>query len=71
MKGILKARGRANALPGDPLTRDALDFDFYGQSGLPSTADSIAYDPVQKLLAVQGIPASAIACLCECNAGII
>lgn len=52
MKGILKARGRGNSVPGDPLTSDVLDYQNFGQSGLPQTADSIAYEPIQKLLAV-------------------
>ena len=52
MKGILKAKGRSISVPGDALSSNALACKFHGQSGLPQAADSIAYDPVQKLIAV-------------------
>lgn len=52
MKGILKAKSRNTSIPEDSLASNSLACKFYSQTGLPETADSIAYDPVQKLLAV-------------------
>lgn len=53
MKSILKAKGRSIVVPGDVLTTNQLVCKFCGQSGLPQAADSIAYDPVQRLVAVR------------------
>lgn len=53
MKGILKAKGRGTTVPGDALASHKLACKYRGQSGLPQAADSIAYDPVQKLIAVR------------------
>jgi hypothetical protein len=52
--GILKAKkGRSSPLPDDSLTSDVLASKFYGQIGLPDNSDSLAYDPVQRLIAVR------------------
>ena len=40
-------------LPEDTLTAQDLSPVFVGQSGLPREADALAYDPVQRLLAVR------------------
>ena len=53
MKGILKTKGRSIVVPGDALSSNELACKFHGQSGLPQAADSIAYEPVQKLIAVR------------------
>ena len=46
-------------LPEDTLTAQDLSPVFVGQSGLPREADALAYDPVQRLLAVR---------MCACTA---
>ena len=53
MKARLKPKGRAITGSADGLSVDLLANRFYGHSGLPQAADSIAYDPIQKLLAVR------------------
>ncbi|KAK9795881.1 hypothetical protein WJX73_006395 [Symbiochloris irregularis] len=52
---IMKARARKAVpipVPDDLITPRALQPAFLGGTGLPDTADSLAYDPVQRLLAV-------------------
>ena len=54
MKGILKAkRLNTGPLPEDSLSSDVLACKFYGQIGLPDNSDSLAYDTVQRLIAVR------------------
>lgn len=52
--GILKTKkGKNGPLPADALSSDVLACKFYGQIGLPDNSDSLAYDPVQRLIAVR------------------
>jgi hypothetical protein len=37
----------------DKLTPSMLSPSFFGHSGFPAASDALAYDPVQRLLAVQ------------------
>jgi hypothetical protein len=35
------------------LSSSSLDAKFFGHAGFPATSDSLAYDPIQRLLAVR------------------
>ena len=50
MKARLK---RPASVPDDTLSAVALEPAYLGGTGLPDAADAIAYDPVQRLLAVR------------------
>lgn len=51
-KGLFKARPKHVELPADSLTPEHLSCKSYGHFGIPESADSLAYDPIQRLLAV-------------------
>ena len=46
-------------LPSDLLTSAAINTQYLGGTGFPDAADSVAYDPVQGLLAVSAAGAEA------------
>ena len=52
MKGLLKAKGRQATLPEDGFSSASLKCAYYGHAGFPEATDSLAYNPVQRLLAV-------------------
>ena len=52
MKGLLKAKGRQATLPEDGLSSASLSGAYYGHAGFPEATDSLAYNPVQRVLAV-------------------
>ena len=52
--GLRPSRGRSAApLAEDRLTKHALDLKLQGLTGFPEAADGLAYEPVQRLLAVR------------------
>lgn len=53
MKGILKGKVKPIALPEDGLSAAALACQYYSHAGFPEATDSLAYDAVQKLVAVR------------------
>ena len=56
LPNTMKARMKRPAtapVPTDTLSSRALDLAFFGGTGLPDLADALAYDPVQRLLAVR------------------
>lgn len=50
---IRKAQHSSAGLPGDALQPKHVETRFLGHVGFPEAADSIAYEPVQSLLAVR------------------
>lgn len=51
--GQRPSRGRGAVLAEDRLTKAALDVKLQGLTGFPEAADGLAYEPVQRLLAVR------------------
>ena len=53
--GLRPSRGRgAASLAEDRLSKAALNLQLQGLTGFPEAADGLAYEPVQRLLAVCG-----------------
>ena len=52
MKSILKNKGRQAVLADDGLVQAHLDVRLFEHAGFPEATDSLAYDGVQRLLAV-------------------
>lgn len=59
-KQLLKTEGFA--LAEDKLILPAVSPQFFGHAGLPATTDSLAYEPVQRILAVR-LPLNCACCL--------
>ena len=52
MKGILKGRGKNTELPDTAVPSSATGGQLHGHAGFPEATDSLAYDAVQRLIAV-------------------
>ena len=65
-KQLLKTQGFE--LAQDKLILSAVALQFFGHAGLPAATDSLAYEPVQRILAVSILLYSCVSCAaCSCS----